>query len=107
MPQVRETDRIECGVDGGAVTGSTPSDPATARQASSAHDVLDRRVDASGETGSLRHEPEPGAVAQDIDRVIVLKNQVLFDGTPAELTETGVSLGIHRDDLPLWLEGLG
>jgi zinc transport system ATP-binding protein len=50
---------------------------------------------------------ELGAVAQDIDRVIVLKHRVLFDGTPAELTETGVSLGIHRDDLPLWLEGLG
>jgi zinc transport system ATP-binding protein len=50
---------------------------------------------------------ELGAVAQDIDRVIVLKNRVLFDGTPAELTETGVSLGVHRDDLPLWLEGLG
>ena len=50
---------------------------------------------------------ELGAVAQDIDRVIVLKNRVLFDGTPTELTETGVSLGIHRDDLPLWLEGLG
>jgi zinc transport system ATP-binding protein len=50
---------------------------------------------------------ELGAVAHDIDRVIVLKNRVLFDGTPAELTKTGVSLGVHRDDLPLWLEGLG
>ena len=50
---------------------------------------------------------ELGAVAHDIDRVIVLKGRVLFDGTPQELTETGVSLGIHRDDLPLWLEGLG
>jgi zinc transport system ATP-binding protein len=50
---------------------------------------------------------ELGAVAHDIDRVIVLKNRVLFDGTPAELTETGVSLGVHREDLPLWLEGLG
>ncbi|HEY7281710.1 MAG TPA: metal ABC transporter ATP-binding protein [Actinomycetota bacterium] len=49
---------------------------------------------------------ELGAVAHDIDRVIVLKNRVLFDGTPAELTETGVSLGVHREDLPLWLEGL-
>ena len=50
---------------------------------------------------------ELGAVAHDIDRVIVLKNRVLFDGTPAALTETGVSLGVHREDLPLWLEGLG
>jgi hypothetical protein len=31
---------------------------------------------------------------------------VVFDGTPAELTARGVSLGIHRDDLPLWLEDL-
>jgi hypothetical protein len=32
---------------------------------------------------------------------------VLFDGTPAELTARGVSLGVHRHDLPLWLEHLG
>jgi hypothetical protein len=31
---------------------------------------------------------------------------VLFDGSPAELASSGVSLGIHEDDLPLWLEGL-
>lgn len=49
---------------------------------------------------------ELGAVAGDLDRVIVLKNTVLFDGPPAQLSATGVSLGVHRDDLPLWLEGL-
>jgi len=49
---------------------------------------------------------ELGAVADDLDRVIVLKRRVLFDGTPSALTETGVSLGIHADDLPLWLEEL-
>jgi zinc transport system ATP-binding protein len=49
---------------------------------------------------------ELGAVADDLDRVVVLKRRVLFDGPPAELAATGVSLGIHRDDLPLWLEGL-
>jgi zinc transport system ATP-binding protein len=49
---------------------------------------------------------ELGAVADDLDRVVVLKRTVLFDGTPAALSATGVSLGIHRDDLPLWLEGL-
>jgi hypothetical protein len=38
--------------------------------------------------------------------VIVLKRRVLFDGPPAGLTEEGVSLGVHRKDLPLWLEGL-
>jgi zinc transport system ATP-binding protein len=49
---------------------------------------------------------ELSAVAEEIDRVIVLKTSVLFDGPPAELMRGGVSLGIHRDDLPLWLEGL-
>jgi zinc transport system ATP-binding protein len=49
---------------------------------------------------------ELGAVADDLDRVIVLKRSVLFDGAPNELAAKGVSLGIHADDLPLWLEGL-
>ncbi len=49
---------------------------------------------------------ELGAVADDLDRVIVLKRRVVFDGPPAELAATGVSLGIHADDLPLWLEEL-
>jgi zinc transport system ATP-binding protein len=50
---------------------------------------------------------ELSAVAADLDRVIVLKRRVLFDGPAADLTASGVSLGVHRDDLPLWLEGLG
>jgi zinc transport system ATP-binding protein len=49
---------------------------------------------------------ELGAVADDLDRVIVLKNKVLFDGPPADLAATGVSLGVHAEDLPLWLETL-
>ena len=49
---------------------------------------------------------ELGAVADDLDRVVVLKRGVVFDGPAADLTATGVSLGVHRDDLPLWLEGL-
>jgi len=49
---------------------------------------------------------ELGAVAADLDRVIVLKQHVLFDGTPADLAARGVSLGIHAEDLPLWLEEL-
>jgi len=50
---------------------------------------------------------ELGAVADDLDRVVVLRHgRVFFDGPPAELAATGVSLGVHRDDLPLWLEGL-
>ena len=50
---------------------------------------------------------ELGAVAESLNRVVVLKRRVLFDGPPAELVATGVSLGIHREDLPLWLERLG
>jgi zinc transport system ATP-binding protein len=46
------------------------------------------------------------AVAGEVDRVIVLKQRVQFDGTPDELVAGGVSLGVHREDLPLWLEGL-
>jgi zinc transport system ATP-binding protein len=49
---------------------------------------------------------ELSAVAGIVDRVVVLKGRVLFDGTPSDLTHEGVSLGIHREDLPLWLEGL-
>ena len=49
---------------------------------------------------------ELGAVADDLDHVVVLKRSVVFDGTPAELAATGVSLGVHAEDLPLWLEEL-
>jgi zinc transport system ATP-binding protein len=50
---------------------------------------------------------ELGAVADDLDRVVVLRHgKVFFDGPPAELAAAGVSLGVHREDLPLWLEGL-
>jgi zinc transport system ATP-binding protein len=57
--------------------------------------------------GVLLVSHELSAVANVIDRVIVLKQRVLFDGSPSRLIEEGVSLGVHRDDLPLWLEGLG
>jgi zinc transport system ATP-binding protein len=49
---------------------------------------------------------ELGAVADDLDRVVVLKRRVVFDGPPSELAATGVSLGIHAEDLPSWLEEL-
>jgi len=49
---------------------------------------------------------ELGAVADDLDRVVVLRRKVLFDGKPGDLAATGVSLGVHRDDLPRWLEEL-
>ncbi len=51
---------------------------------------------------------ELGAVADDLDRLLVLRRgKIVFDGAPADLTASGVSLGIHREDLPVWLEGLG
>jgi zinc transport system ATP-binding protein len=56
--------------------------------------------------GVLLVSHELSAVADEVDRVVVLKGRVLFDGPPAELMREGVSLGIHREDLPLWLEGL-
>lgn len=50
---------------------------------------------------------ELGAVADDLDRLVVLRGgKVAFDGPPAALTAEGVSLGVHRSDLPVWLEGL-
>jgi zinc transport system ATP-binding protein len=50
---------------------------------------------------------ELGAVADDLDRVIVMRRgRVFFDGPPADLAATGVSLGVHSEDLPLWLEAL-
>jgi zinc transport system ATP-binding protein len=68
-------------------------------------DSLVHLADAHGATVLLVSH-ELGAVAEDLDRVIVLKRTVLFDGAPQDLAATGVSLGIHADDLPLWLEGL-
>ncbi len=56
--------------------------------------------------GVLLVSHELSAVAPELDRVLVLKQRVLFDGAPSELAASGVSLGIHREDLPLWLEGL-
>ena len=56
--------------------------------------------------GVLLVSHELSAVSDVIDRVIVLRHRILFDGSPSELASTGVSLGIHQDDLPLWLEGL-
>jgi zinc transport system ATP-binding protein len=49
---------------------------------------------------------ELSAVADDLDRIIVLKRSIRFDGPPAELVGTGVSLGVHDTDLPMWLEGV-
>jgi zinc transport system ATP-binding protein len=69
-------------------------------------DSLMHLIDEHG-AGVLLVSHELSPVAADLDRVVVLKNRVLFDGPPSELAATGVSLGIHREDLPQWLEGLG
>ena len=48
---------------------------------------------------------ELSAVAADLDRIVVLRHgKVDFDGRPDDLAATGVSLGVHRHDLPVWLE---
>lgn len=44
------------------------------------------------------------AVESRLDRVIVLRQRVRFDGSPAVLVGRGVHLGVHDDDLPRWLE---
>jgi zinc transport system ATP-binding protein len=56
--------------------------------------------------GVLLVSHELSAVAADLDRVVVLKEKIVFDGPPAELASSGVSLGVHAEDLPSWLEGL-
>lgn len=51
---------------------------------------------------------ELSAVATDLKRLLVLRRgRIAFDGPPQDLTADGVSLGFHRHDLPVWLEGLG
>lgn len=57
-------------------------------------------------TGVLLVSHELSAVAENLDRIVVLRKRVIFEGTPQELAATGVSLGIHAEDLPLWLEEL-
>jgi zinc transport system ATP-binding protein len=68
-------------------------------------DSLVHLIDDHG-SGVLLVSHELSAVAGDVDRVIVLKRTVVFDGPPAKLAAEGVSLGVHREDLPLWLEAL-
>lgn len=68
-------------------------------------DSITHLIDEHG-AGVLLVSHELSAVAAELDRVVVLKRRVLFDGPPSDLAASGVSLGIHREDLPLWLEGL-
>jgi zinc transport system ATP-binding protein len=61
---------------------------------------------AEHHAGVLLVSHELSAVADDVDRVVVLKRKVLFDGPPRDLARGGISLGVHREDLPFWLEAL-
>lgn len=66
-------------------------------------DALVSRIAAGRAVLLVSHELS--AVANDLDRVVVLGGtKIRFDGPPAELERSGVSLGVHRHDLPAWLE---
>lgn len=48
---------------------------------------------------------ELSAVVGNLDRVIVLKERIRFDGPPEGLAaHEGIHLGVHEADLPVWLE---
>ncbi len=49
---------------------------------------------------------ELSAVVDVLDHVVVMKNRVLFDDTPDVLSHQGISLGVHNNALPVWLEHL-
>jgi zinc transport system ATP-binding protein len=69
-------------------------------------DALVATRDRGGAVLLVSHEL--GAVADDLDRVLLLRQgKVDFDGHPGDLVAGGVSLGVHATDLPVWLEGLG
>ena len=68
-------------------------------------DALVHEIGEHG-AGVLLVSHELSAVAHDVDRVVVLKGTVVFDGSPQELARSGVSLGVHAEDLPIWLEEL-
>ena len=65
---------------------------------------LEQLVARGGSVLLVSHEL--GAVAAALDRVVVLKRSIRFDGPPTGLADQGVSLGVHPHDLPLWLEGI-
>jgi zinc transport system ATP-binding protein len=65
---------------------------------------LEQLVGRGGSVLLVSHEL--GAVATALDRVVVLKRSIRFDGPPGDLADQGVSLGVHQHDLPLWLEGI-
>lgn len=83
-------------------------EPTTGVDAESQHKFRDALVAARAKGGTvLLVSHELGAVADDLDRVLLMRHgRIAFDGTPADLSRRGVSLGVHETDLPVWLEGL-
>ena len=66
-------------------------------------DALVSRIERGRAVLLVSHEL--GAVASALDRVLLLaRGRIEFDGPPHDLEEEGVSLGMHRHDLPAWLE---
>ncbi len=85
-------------------------EPVAGIDADSQHRFRDSLVHFARSHGTavLLVSHELGAVAADLDRVLVLRHgKIAFDGRPEDLTATGVSLGVHQTDLPLWLEDPG
>lgn len=69
------------------------------------HDTIAHTIEKH-DTTVLLVSHELSAIKDLVDQVVVLKNRVIFDGAPSELTDQGVSLGIHEHDLPVWLESI-
>jgi zinc transport system ATP-binding protein len=66
-------------------------------------DALVSRIERGRAVLLVSHELS--AVAGALDRVLVLGHgRIVFDGPPSELESSGVNLGLHRHDLPAWLE---
>lgn len=85
-------------------------EPTTGIDAESHRRFRDTLVTAAHQHGTavLLVSHDLGAVADDLDRVVLLRHgHVVFDGPPVGLTASGVSLGVHGTDLPVWLERLG
>jgi zinc transport system ATP-binding protein len=83
-------------------------EPTAGVDADSQRRFRDALVDLARQGGAVvLVSHELGAVAGDLDRVLLMRHgKIGFDGPPADLTASGVSLGVHATDLPVWLEGL-
>jgi zinc transport system ATP-binding protein len=82
-------------------------EPTAGVDAESQRRFRDTLVDLARDRGAavVLVSHELGAVADDLDRVLLLRHgKIAFDGPPADLAAAGVSLGVHATDLPVWLE---